>query len=58
MAYIQAGIYDLICVIGVEQMKTADSAKGGDYLGTAAWYEKECAGIEFPFPEAVRQIRR
>ncbi len=56
MAYIQAGIYDLICVIGVEQMKTADSAKGGNYLGTAAWYEKECAGIEFPFPKLFGKL--
>ncbi len=56
MAYIQAGIYDLICLIGVEQMKTVDSARGGDYLGTAAWYEKECAGIEFPFPKLFGQL--
>jgi acetyl-CoA C-acetyltransferase len=56
MAHIQAGIYDLICLIGVEQMKTADSAKGGDYLGTAAWYEKECAGIEFPFPKLFGKL--
>jgi len=56
MAYIQAGIYDLICVIGVELMKTADPAKGGDYLGTAAWYEKECAGIEFPFPKLFGKL--
>jgi acetyl-CoA C-acetyltransferase len=56
MAYIQAGIYDLICVIGVEQMKTADPAKGGDYLGTAAWYEKECVGVEFPFPKLFGKL--
>jgi acetyl-CoA C-acetyltransferase len=56
MAHIQAGIYDLICVIGVELMKTADSAKGGDYLGTAAWYEKECVGIEFPFPKLFGKL--
>ncbi len=56
MAHIKAGIYDLICVIGVELMKTADSAKGGDYLGTAAWYEKECAGVEFPFPKLFGKL--
>jgi acetyl-CoA C-acetyltransferase len=56
MAHIQAGLYDLICVIGVELMKTADPAKGGDYLGTAAWYEKECAGIEFPFPKLFGKL--
>jgi acetyl-CoA C-acetyltransferase len=56
MAFIQAGIYDLICVIGVEQMKSADPVKGGDYLGTAAWYEKECAGVEFPFPKLFGKL--
>jgi len=56
MAYIQAGIYDLICVIGVEKMKTADSVKGGEYLGTAAWYEKECVDIEFPFPKLFGKL--
>jgi len=56
MAHIQAGIYDLICLIGVEQMKTADPAKGGEYLGTAAWYEKECQGIEFPFPKLFGKL--
>ncbi len=55
-AYIQAEIYDLILLIGVEQMKTADPAKGGDFLGTAAWYEKECAGINFPFPKLFGKL--
>ncbi len=55
-AYIQAEIYDLILLIGVEQMKTADPAKGGDFLGSAAWYEKECAGIKFPFPKLFGKL--
>jgi acetyl-CoA C-acetyltransferase len=56
MAHIQAGIYDLICLIGVEQMKAASPAKGGEYLGTAAWYETECEGIEFPFPKLFGKL--
>jgi acetyl-CoA C-acetyltransferase len=56
MVYIQAGIYDVICLIGVEQMKTASPAKGGEYLGTAAWYETECKGIEFPFPKLFGKL--
>jgi acetyl-CoA C-acetyltransferase len=39
-AEIEAGRYDLALVLGVEQMKTVDSTKGGDFLGTAAWYER------------------
>lgn len=55
-AYIQAGIYDLVCLIGVEQMKTVDSGRGGEILGTAAWYEREAAGIEFSFPKLFGKL--
>jgi acetyl-CoA C-acetyltransferase len=56
IAYIQANIYDLICLIGVEQMKTATPLEGGKYLGAAAWFEKECEGIEFPFPKLFGKL--
>jgi acetyl-CoA C-acetyltransferase len=55
-AEIEAGRYDLACVTGVEQMKTVDSATGGDYLGTAAWYEREAKGVEFPFPKLFGRL--
>ena len=56
MAYIQAGIYDLVCLIGVEQMKTVDPVRGGEFLSTAAWYEKEADGIEFAFPKLFGKL--
>lgn len=56
MAHIQAGIYDCIAVVGVELMKTASPSQGGDYLGTAAWYERESAGVEFPFPKLFGKL--
>lgn len=55
-AEIEAGRYNLACVVGVEQMKTVDATEGGDYLGTAGWYELECKGIEFPFPRLFGQL--
>jgi acetyl-CoA C-acetyltransferase len=55
-AEIEAGRYDLSCVVGVEQMKTVGSTIGGDYLGTAAWYEREAKGIEFPFPKLFGRL--
>jgi acetyl-CoA C-acetyltransferase len=55
-AEIEAARYDLACVVGVEQMKTVDSTTGGDYLGTAAWYEREAKGIEFPFPKLFGRL--
>ena len=43
-------------LLGVEQMKTVDPATGADFLGTAAWYEQEAAGIEFAFPALFAQL--
>ena len=55
-AEIEAGRYDLQAVVGIEQMKTVSPAQGGAYLGTAAWYELEAEGIEFPFPKLFGQL--
>jgi len=55
-AEIEAGRYDLAMVLGVEQMKTVDSARGGDFLGTAAWYEREAAGVSYPFPKLFGRL--
>ncbi len=55
-AEIEAGRYDLQAVVGIEQMKSVASALGGSYLGTAAWYEKEAEGIEFPFPKLFGRL--
>lgn len=56
VANIKAEFYDLICLIGVEQMKTVDAEMGGDFLGAAAWYENECQGIAFPFPKLFGKL--
>ncbi len=55
-AEIEAGIHDLVLVVGVELMKSVDSQTGGDFLGMAGWYEKECRGIEFPFPKLFDRL--
>jgi acetyl-CoA C-acetyltransferase len=55
-AEIEAQRYDLACVVGVEQMKTVGATEGGDYLGTAAWYELEAKDIEFPFPKLFGKL--
>ena len=55
-AEIEAGRYDCALVVGVEQMKTVSPAQGGAYLGTAAWYELEADGIEFPFPKLFGRL--
>jgi len=55
-AEIEAGRYDCALVLGVEQMKTVSAAIGGEYLGTAAWYEREAKGVEFPFPKLFGKL--
>jgi len=55
-AEIEAGRYDCALVVGVEQMKTVSPGVGGDYLGTAAWYEQEAKGVEFPFPKLFGRL--
>lgn len=53
---IRANEYDVAIVIGWELMKTVDSIVGGDYLGRAAYYEKEGKGIELPFPKLFGRL--
>jgi acetyl-CoA C-acetyltransferase len=55
-AEIEAGRYDLQAVVGIEQMKTVSAAQGGSYLGTAAWYDLEAKGVEFPFPKLFGRL--
>jgi len=53
---IRAGDYDLVIVLGIELMKTVSPIIGGDFLGTAAYYEKEAKNISFPFPKLFGQL--
>jgi acetyl-CoA C-acetyltransferase len=55
-AEIEAGRYGLQAVVGIEQMKTVSAAQGGSYLGTAAWYDQEAKGVEFPFPKLFGRL--
>lgn len=56
LSKIRCGDCDLAIVIGWELMKTVESVTGGDYLGRAAYYEKECRGIELPFPKLFGRL--
>lgn len=53
---IRAGEYDVAVVVGWELMKTVDSAVGGDFLGRAAYYEKEGKGVSLPFPKLFGKL--
>lgn len=53
---IRAGEYDVAIIVGWELMKTVESRLGGDYLGRAAYYEKEGKGIDLPFPKLFGKL--
>lgn len=53
---IRVGDYDVAIVLGWEMMKTVDAKTGGDFLGRAAYYEKESKGIELPFPKLFAKL--
>lgn len=53
---IKAEDYDFVIVIGWELMKTVNSKSCGDFLGRAAFYEEEAAGIDFPFPKLFGKL--
>lgn len=53
---IRADEYDVAIVVGWELMKTVDSKLGGDFLGRAAYCEKEGKGIELPFPKLFGRL--
>ena len=53
---IKSGDSDVAIVIGWEIMKTVDSEVGGDILGRAAYYDKECKGLDFPFPKLFGRL--
>ena len=55
-ADIEAGRYDTALVVGIEVMKTVNAQDGGEYLGTAAWYEREAKGRDFPFPRLFGEL--
>ncbi len=56
VTHIRAEDYDLAIVLGIEVMKTVSSSVGGDFLGTAAYYEKEAKGVQFPFPKLFGRL--
>lgn len=53
---IRSDEYDVAIVVGWELMKTVESRIGGDYLGRAAFYEKEGKGIDLPFPKLFGKL--
>ena len=55
-AEIEAGRYDLACVIGIEQMRNVGGKTAAEHLGAAAWQGHEFADADFVWPRAFSDL--
>lgn len=53
---IEAGRYDLACVLGLEQMRNVSGQKAAENLGAAAWAGHEYLDAKFPWPKAFSDL--
>jgi acetyl-CoA C-acetyltransferase len=55
-AEIEAGRYDLACVVGLEQMRNVPGQKAAENLGAAAWTGHEFTDAAFLWPRAFSDL--
>jgi len=58
MRDIEAGHYNIACVLGLELMRNVDGKTGAEYLGAAAWQGQEATDCDFPWPFMFDRITR
>ncbi len=55
-AEIEAGRYDLACVLGIEQMRNVPGQTAAEHLGSAAWNGYEFGDAKFVWPRAFSDL--
>jgi acetyl-CoA C-acetyltransferase len=55
-AELEAGRYDVACVVGVEMLRCVSAFEAQKHLGVAAWVPRETEGVEYPWPELFSQM--
>ncbi|EED31852.1 thiolase family protein [gamma proteobacterium NOR5-3] len=50
MRDIEAGHYDVACVLGIELMRNVDGKTGAEHLGAAVWQGQEATDCDYPWP--------
>jgi acetyl-CoA C-acetyltransferase len=58
MRDIEAGHYDIACVLGLELMRNVDGRIAAQHLGAAAWQDREATDCAFPWPFMFDRITR
>jgi acetyl-CoA C-acetyltransferase len=56
MRDIEAGHYQVACVLGLELMRNVGGQTGAEYLGAAAWRGHEATDCDFPWPHMFDRI--
>ncbi len=56
MSEIEAGRYDLVCVLGVEYMRNVPGRKAAEHLGVAAWHGREWSDARYLWPAAFSDL--
>ena len=56
MRDIEAGHYQIACVLGLEYMRNVDGQTGADHLGAAAWLGKEATDCTYPWPHMFDRV--
>ncbi|MGD9814724.1 MAG: acetyl-CoA acetyltransferase [Hyphomonadaceae bacterium] len=55
-AEIEAGRYDLACVVGIEQMRNVPGEQAAKHLGAAAWAGQEYLDTPYAWPRAFSDL--
>ncbi len=55
-ADIEAGRYEVACVVGVELMRARSGFEAQSKLGVAAWTPRETEGVEYPWPKLFSDL--
>jgi acetyl-CoA C-acetyltransferase len=55
-AELEAGRYDVACIVGVELLRCVSAFEAQKHLGVAAWVPRETEGIEYPWPELFSRM--
>lgn len=55
-AEIEAGRYDLACVVGIEQMRNVPGKQAAKHLGAAAWAGQEFLDTPYAWPRAFSDL--
>lgn len=55
-ADLEAGRYQVACVVGVEILRNKPAADTQRHLGVAAWVPRETEGVDYPWPELFSRL--